>query len=193
MFAIAQLRTATVAYPSRKSTPNTTNTPARHRTEPNLPRENTASHPLLHSVGRMSRTPSFRNARCLQDKESTTNRAKSQTSCSSERHFNTRDAKSEETVKRSRCFKSLKVTLLGDDRNASWKRCLGALHVGQSEIACHSISQHFTRRVFQQNRQASFTSDSRRPGNAFQRDSCLSILAKSALPPRNLTSVCKCS
>ena len=130
----------------------------------------------------MSRTSSFRNACCLQERESTTNRAKSQTSCSSERHFNTRDARSDEIVKRLRCFKGLNSTLLGDARNASWNRCLGVLHVGQSKIACHSESQNFRRLVFQQNRQASFTSESRRPGNAFQRDLCLSRRAPAPGP-----------
>ena len=91
--------------------------PAKHHTEPTS--REFRETPKLYTAGKMSRTSSFRNACCLQERESTTNRAKSQTSCSSERHFNTRDARSDEIVKRLRCFKGLSSTLLGDDRNAS--------------------------------------------------------------------------
>ena len=86
----------------------------------------------IHSVGNMSRTDNFRNARCLQAIESTTKRANSHTNRSSFRHLITSVARSVETTLRSGCdessFRQNALNSLGKDRIANRNRFLGFLH-----------------------------------------------------------------
>ena len=93
--------------------------------------------------GSMSRTDNFRNASCLEVKESTTKRAKSQIKRSSLRQWITKVAKSVTVALRLNFVESncLKETGWGLDRSASRKRFLCAEHVGQSKSAFHSVSR----------------------------------------------------
>ena len=97
----------------------------------------------LYTGGSMSRTDNFRNASCLEVKESTTKRAKSQIKRAPLRQWITRAAKSVTVALRLNFVDSncLQETGWGLDRSASRKRFLCAEQVGQSKSACHSVSR----------------------------------------------------
>ena len=138
------------------------------------------------SVGRMSRTDNFRNACCLHERESTTNRAKSQTNRSFIRHLITSSAKSETVPMRFLPeSRSSKATCTGADRNASRKRLRGRKLTEQLNKQCHSVSTCNLPCLALQNRQQRFNSESRKPGNLDHRDSCEFHRAKSSIPSGN--------
>ena len=148
-----------------------------------------------YTGGSMSRTDNFRNASCLEVKESTTKRAKSQIKRSSLRQWITRAAKSVTVALRLNLVDSncLKDTGWGLDRSASRKRFLCAEQVGQSKSACHSVSSTFSPLILQKRQKRFNSTSSLRPGNFFHRDSCEFHLAKSAIPLRKRSNVCRCS
>ena len=147
---------------------------------------------LNHNTGgNTSRTDNFRNACCLRERESTTNRARSQIKRSSLRHLITKLARSETVRSRVLLLKrSGKVMLSGCDRSASRNRLRGVEQVEHSKSACHSVSKCFSPRFTLQNRQVRFSSESRKPGNFSHRDSREFHRAKSAIPLRNRSKVC---
>ena len=118
-------------------------------------------------VGKTSRTDNFRNARCRQAIESTTNRVKSLTNCSSDRQFATKTAKSDAIAMRCLTSADWNFTLREFTLficRASRKCLRGAKLTGQSKMQCHSVSNTFTPLLIQQKRQQRFISDSRNPG-----------------------------